>query len=308
MKALGIVARDAVPAVLEVPDPSPAAGDVRVVVEAASVNGFDLAIAAGYVWDVMPHTFPVVLGRDFVGRIDAVGDAVDTWQVGDRVAGIVVAAGLGPGAFGDYAVNPASAVTKVPDGLDVTTAAAVGLAGIAAHDAVDALEIRAGETLFVSGATGGVGSVVVQLAVGLGAVVVATAKPGAEEDFVRSLGARHTVDYTGDVAALVRAVVPAGVDNALHAAGDPASVATTLRPGGRLASMLGSTAEQIGRDDVSVTAVVAKSTPEKLAGLLRQVAESRLQVRVNLTVPLARATEALEAFGRGSLGKVLVTR
>src|SRR3954462_9116987 len=155
MKAFAITARDASPAVQELPQPQPGPGEVLVAVEAASVNGFDLSVAAGYVWDMLPHEFPVVLGRDFVGTVSAVGDGVEQVTVGDRVAGVIPGVALGTGALGEYVAVPATAVTTVPAGVDVHQAAAVGLAGVAAHDAVEALDPRPGEVVLVSGATGG---------------------------------------------------------------------------------------------------------------------------------------------------------
>ncbi|HEY5186501.1 MAG TPA: NADP-dependent oxidoreductase [Actinomycetes bacterium] len=305
MKALAIAGRDAAPAVAEIPTPEPATGEVRLRLEAASVNGFDLAVAAGYVWDVMPHEFPVVLGRDFVGTVDAVGADVTQVKVGDRVAGLI-AGGLGAGGIGQSVVAAADSLVVVPAGLSSVDAAAVGLAGIAALDAVDAAGVTADDTVLVSGAAGGVGSLAVQLASARGAAVIATARPGEQADFVSSLGAKHVVDYAGDVAAAVREIEPDGVDKVVHAAGDPAALATTLRAGGVLSSLVGAAAEQLGRADVTVTAVMAHATPEKLADLLAQVADGRLQVHVGATVPIERAGDALSAFS-GTLGKVIVT-
>src|SRR5436190_14580456 len=103
MKAYGISSRDAQPALTELPQPDLAAGEVLVEVEAASVNGFDVSVAAGYVWDILPHEFPVVLGRDLVGTVTVVGDGVDNVRVGDRVAGVIPGVDLGPrtGTFAD---------------------------------------------------------------------------------------------------------------------------------------------------------------------------------------------------------------
>ena len=96
MKAFAITARDTQPAVQDVPQPEPAPDEVLVEVEAASVNGFDLSVAAGYVWDMIPHEFPVVLGRDLVGTVTAVEAGVDSVSVGDRVAGVIP--GMAPSA------------------------------------------------------------------------------------------------------------------------------------------------------------------------------------------------------------------
>jgi len=305
MKALAIASRDAAPAVAQIPTPEPAAGEVRLGVEAASVNGFDLAVAAGHVWDVMPHEFPVVLGRDFVGTVDAVGADVTQVKVGDRVAGLI-AGGLGAGGIGQYVIAAADSLVPVAAGLSSVDAAAVGLAAIAALDTIDAAGVTGDDTVLISGATGGVGLLAVQLAAARGATVIATARPGEPAELVSSLGAKHVVDYTGDVAAAVRAVEPDGVDKVVHAAGDPAALGTTLRAGGVLASLLGATAEQVGRDDVTVSAVMAHGTPEKLADLLAQAADGRLRVHVGATVPIERAGDALAAFS-GTLGKVIVT-
>lgn len=308
MKALAIASKGESPAVIEVPEPPLERGVLRVRVDAASVNGFDLAVAAGRLWDSMPHSFPVVLGRDFVGTVDGMGDGVDGVKDGDRVAGTIVAPTLGSGSIAEYVATAASSVAPVPETVSTPDAAAVGLAGVAAYDAIAALELAADDTLLVAGATGGVGSIAVQLAAGRGVNVIATARPGDEEDFVRSLGAQHVVDYTGDLPTAVRRIAPDGVTKALHAAGDPVSLATTVRPGGLLASMIGATSEQVGRDDITIVGVVAHATPEKLADLLHLVADGRLRVRVNSSVPLDRADEALAAFGGGTLGKVLITR
>ena len=310
MKAFAITARDTQPTVQDLPTPEPATGEVLVAVEAASVNGFDLSVAAGYVWDMIPGIeFPVVLGRDLVGTITATGEGVDGFSVGDRVAAVIPGMALGPktGALAEYVALPASAVTAVPSGVDLQQAAVIGLAGIAAHDAVEALDIQAGETVLISGATGGVGSIATQLAVAAGATVIGTAQPGQEEEYVRSLGAAHTVDYTGDVSTAVKAIAAQGVDKIVHAAGNPAALATTLKAGGAAASTLGATAEQFGREDVTVATIMAGATAEKLAALLKRVANGGLRVNIETAIPLESAPDAFAAFADGTLGKVVIT-
>jgi NADPH:quinone reductase-like Zn-dependent oxidoreductase len=310
MKAFAITARDTQPAVQDVPQPEPAPGEVLVEVEAASVNGFDLSVAAGYVWDMIPHEFPVVLGRDLVGTVIAVGDGVDSASDGARVAGVIPGMALSArtGSLAEYVALPATAVTPVPPGVDAPQAAVIGLAGVAAHDALEALTIQSGETVLISGATGGVGSIATQLAAAAGATVIGTARPGQEEEYVRSLGAAHAVDYTGDIAAAVKAIAPLGVDKVLHAAGDAAVLGATLKAGGTFASTRGASAEEIGRTDVTVAPIMAAATADKLAALLDQVAAGALRVNIGTAIPLERAPEAFAAFADGTLGKVLVTR
>lgn len=311
MKAFTITARDNQPTVQDLPTPEPAADEVLVEVEAASVNGFDLSVAAGYVWDMIPGIeFPVVLGRDLVGTVTALGEGVEGISVGDRVAAVIPGMALGPrtGSFAEYVALPATAVTAVPAGVDTQHAAVIGLAGIAALDALEALDIQAGETVLVSGATGGVGSIATQFAVAAGATVIATAQPGPEEEYVRSLGAAHTVDYTGDVAAAVKDVAPQGVDKIVHSAGDPAALASLLKAGGAVASTVGATAEQFDGEDVAVATIMAAATADKLAALLQRVAQDELRVNIETAIPLDRAAEAFAAFADGTLGKVLLTR
>jgi len=310
MKAFAITARDTQPAVQDIPQPEPAAGEVLVEVEAASVNGFDLSVAAGYVWDMISHEFPVVLGRDLVGTVTAVGDGVDGISVGDRVAGVIPGMALSSrnGTFTEYVAVPADAVTAVPADVDAQQAAVIGLAGVAAQDALQALNVQAGERVLISGATGGVGSIAVQLAAAAGATVIGTAQPGQEDEYVRSLGAAHTVDYTGDIAASVQAIAPQGVDKVLHAAGDAAALGATLKAGGTLASTRGASTDEVGREDVTVAPVMAAATAGKLATLLDQAAKGQIRVNVETAIPLERAPEAFAAFADGTLGKVLITR
>jgi NADPH:quinone reductase-like Zn-dependent oxidoreductase len=306
VKALAVSERGAAAEVIDVPSREPAAGEVRVAVAAASVNGFDLAVVGGRVWDAMRAEFPVVIGRDFAGVVDAVGDGVSGLAVGDRVAGTIHAA-LGPGGMGEYVVQDATTLARVPDAVTFEQAAAVGLAGGAALDVFDALDVGDGDVVLVSGATGGVGLYLVQLLRPRGAVVVATATPGEPEDVVRRLGATHVVDHTGDLAAQVRALAPDGVDAVAHLAGDAAAVAGLARSGGRFASLLGASNESVGRDDLTVTAIQARVPAAKLDRLLALVATGKLEVVVVATYPLDKASDAIDAFRAGPLGKIVVT-
>jgi NADPH:quinone reductase len=306
MRALAVTERGAAADVVEVADPVAGAGQVRVAVAAASVNGFDLAVVSGRVWDSMKAAFPVVIGRDFTGTVESVGDGVTEVAVGDRVVGTIHAA-LGPGGIGEYVVQPSSVLAPLPDGVSFEQAAAIGLAGGAAADVFDALEVSAGDVVFVSGATGGVGLYLVQLLAGAGARVIATATPGAAEDVVRRLGANDVVDHLGDVAAQVRAVAPDGVDKVAHLAGDAAAVSGLAKTGGRVASLLGASAESVGRDDIAVVAIQARVPADKLARLLAEVVAGRLEVVVASTYPLEKATDALDAFRETPFGKIVIT-
>jgi NADPH:quinone reductase-like Zn-dependent oxidoreductase len=311
MRAVVLNSTPDTPSVGEVETPRPEAGELLVKVAASSVNGFDASTAAGYLQGMMEHRFPLVVGMDFAGTVEALGDDLDGsvgFAVGDAVFGVVRKPFLGAGSMAEYVVVSAGEdVVAIPDGLSVQDAGALGLAGTAASDAVGAADPKAGETLLISGATGGVGALAVQLAAARGATVIATARPGAETEFVSGLtGAKvHPVDYTADLEAQVRAIAPDGVDAVLHLAGDPEQLAGLLRPGGRIASTLGTSAVQ--RQDVVLHPVMADTNAQTLSELAKRSAAGELRVPVTATYSLHEAPKAFESFGAGALGKLSIT-
>jgi NADPH:quinone reductase-like Zn-dependent oxidoreductase len=297
-----------IPALVDLPDPKPEAGEVLVRVRASSLNGFDVSTLAGRLKGMMEYRFPVVLGKDFAGTVEAVGEGVAGFTSGDEVFGVVMKPFLRDGGLGGYVtVSEGMGVARIPTGMAHIDAAALGLAGTAALNAVEAVAPDEGNTVLVSGASGGVGGYAIQLAAARGATVIATAKSGEQADFVRDLGAAHVVDYTGDVTGQVRAIAHGGVDAVLHFAGDPVVLADLLVPGGRLASTLGFGPDALSRPDAIATTIWAnpdRPTLDKLAG---EVAAGRLRVPVTRTYPLAEVPQALADFAAGSVGKLAIT-
>lgn len=308
MKAFALTDFGAPPQIVDVPVPEPTEGEVRVRVHAAALNGFDLSVAAGYAKDMMEHRFPVVLGKDFAGTVDAVGPGVSGYEVGDRVFGVVMKPYLGDGSFGEYVTVPtAIGLAHLPEDVDFVSGAALGLAGAAALAAVEAADLQAGQTVLVAGATGGVGNQTVQLAVEAGAHVVATASSADEQALVRDLGAHEVADYSGDEAHLVRQAHPEGVDTVIHLAGDPAALVPALRPGGRFVSTLLSSPDQVPSDDAKVVQIMANPDAATLERVAANQANGNTRVNVQRTYPLHQAAEALDAFTAGTLGKIVIT-
>jgi NADPH:quinone reductase-like Zn-dependent oxidoreductase len=130
---------------------------VLVRVRASSVKGFDVAVAGGYAQGMTGHRFPVVLGPDFAGTVEATGPAVRSLRPGDAVFGVVAKDVLGDGAFGEYVPASEAHTARIPDGLDLATAGALGLAGTVAPAAIDTVAPLPGQAVLISGATGGVG-------------------------------------------------------------------------------------------------------------------------------------------------------
>src|SRR4029453_18531534 len=112
----------------DLPTPTPGPGEILIRIQASSVNGFDLAVASGMIKGFMEHRFPLVLGRDFAGIVEATGPKASRFAVGDRVFGVALKQVLHDGAFGEYVTMPeAYGVTKIPDSLDIASAGALGL-------------------------------------------------------------------------------------------------------------------------------------------------------------------------------------
>ena len=307
MRALTFRSRSDKLAVQDIPAVDPGPGQVQVAVEAASINGIDAAAAAGYLWDMLPAAFPVVLGRDMAGSVAAAGEGVTGFAPGDRVAGVITGMTLGAGTIAGLVTVDAGILTAQPAGVSSVQAAGAGLAAVTAHDLIAALALTEADVVLVSGATGGVGAYAIQMASAAGALVLATARPGEASDFVRGLGADAAIDYTGDLAAEVRTAAPEGVTAVVHAAGDVAALAALLNPDGRLVSALGATAGQAGRDDITVTGVMAVAEPGKFAALLASVTAGTLRVPVARSYPLDQATQALADFSGHKLGKLVIT-
>ena len=312
MRALHVPAAGAQPEIGEVPSPSATEGTVLVRVKAAGLNAIDNGIAAGMMAEMIPHEYPLVLGRDAAGVVEAVGDGVDGINVGDEVLGhVLMAPPVQAGTIAEYAVLPAAAVVKKPAGLDSVTAAAIPLAGAAAAQAVDAVDPQAGQTVLVNGADGGVGSYAVQLLAARGTTVIATGKPESA-DRLRALGASTVIDHhTADVVEQVRAAHPDGVDALVNVAGfDPAAVPLhAVRNGGKLSTTTAEPdADTLSAAGVTSTMIMARPLREVVAPLVEQAAAGTLKVSVAEVLPIDQASDGLARLGAGKANGKLVVK
>jgi len=306
MRAMAIDGFGTAPTLHDLPAPVPGKGEIRVQVLAASVNGFDLAVVGGALRELMPYVFPIVLGKDFAGTVDAVGPGVTEFVPGESVFGVLMNPELGDGTFAELVAVPTENVAAIPAGVEPASAAASALAGTAALASVDAISPRLGETVLVTGATGGVGAFAVQLVSARGANVIATARPGAEETFVRSLGADMTVDRGASVPDATIALRPDGVHGVIHLAGDALELTDVVVSGGRLASTLGFGAEQVEERDVYASAVMARPDRIALGRLAADLAAGKLVAPIQQTYGLDEVPQALSDFADGKLGKLVV--
>jgi NADPH:quinone reductase-like Zn-dependent oxidoreductase len=252
MKALCVSGTDSMP--------TAETGDVVVDVIAASANDCDN-------------------GCGFVGRVTAVGAGVDHINAGSFVAGVSVPPyPEQPGVFSERVAVSADSVAPVPDGVDVGQAAGVGLSGITALCALDALDSTHLGNLIIHGPVDGVGGFALQLAKARGAVV-AVVTPRVDAELARELGADGVFPEDGDPTGAVqkaRFFLDGRVDSALHVAGDPMVVAGVVRHGGRFTSTNGA-ATQMTRADIEYRPTVVVPNGHQLADLLFKVASRRLR-------------------------------
>ncbi len=280
----------------DVPDRHAGPREIRIRVQAASVNPVDWKIRAGYLSDVMPTTFPAITGSDATGVVDEIGAGVTGVEPGDRVFG------LGQGTAAEHAVLTAWA--HVPSTWTVEQAAAAGLVSATAIASLNALGDVSGKTVLIEGAAGGVGSAAVQIAAAQGATVIGTASE-ANHDFLRELGATP-VTYGEGLAERVAAVAPAGVDAALDAAGS-GSLADIVDLVGAASRVV--TVADFGAAALGVTLIAGNTNAAANLADASQLGEAGAFIpRVQTTYPLEKTADAhTHVQGGHTQGKVLIT-
>jgi alcohol dehydrogenase len=311
----------------------PGAGQVRVTVEACGVCRSDsYFVNAGF-----PVTFPLVTGHEIAGRIDAVGDGVQGWNVGDRVSvgwfgghcGYCVGCREGdfihceqvqvpgwsyPGGYAESTIVPANALARIPDGLTAVEAAPMGCAGVATYNGLRTSSARPGDLVAVVG-IGGLGHLGVQFASKMGFEVVAVGRGGEMEQTATDLGASHYID--GDATNVAEALQSlGGAQVVLATAASSAAMTATidgLRHNGQLV-VLGAMPEPI---EVSPFQIIAASrtvhghpsgTAREVEETLRFAALTGVRAMTE-TVPLEDVGSAYERMmsGKARYRMVLTT-
>jgi NADPH:quinone reductase-like Zn-dependent oxidoreductase len=228
------------PVVIDLPTPAAGPGQVLIKLAAAGMNPMDAKLASG-AWRPEPATFPMVLGVDGAGIVDALGEGATRFALGDRIFGQLLISPIGSaGTYAEYvAVTAEAPLALVPDGLDLVAAAAVPTIGGTGLTLVDSLEPLEDKTMLVIGAGGGVASFAIQYAVIAGARVIANVRGSAEEQ-VRSYGVVETIDDTTvTVGETVRRAHRDGIDVLIDLVSDAepfSSLASLVRPGGAAVS------------------------------------------------------------------------
>jgi NADPH2:quinone reductase len=306
--------------VRDLPDPVPGPGEVTVKVTAAALNFFDTLIIEGK-YQVRPE-LPFSPGAEFSGVVSAVGEGVGDVAPGDRVMGYG-----GFGACRETVVASAKKLVRIPDGADLEQAAGLIVTyGTTLHALADRAKLKAGETLAVLGAAGGVGAAAIEIGKIMGARVIAVASSPDKLDFCRSIGADETIDYTKeDLKTRLKELTGGkGADVVYDPVGGEyaeAALRSTAWEGRYL--VIGFATGEIpkiplnlvllkGCDIVGVfwgkfTELHPEADRANTRQLLDWMAEGKLSVAIHGRYPLDKTVEALGALARREVkGKVLI--
>ena len=304
----------------DAPSPVAGPGEVTVRVRAAGVNFADIVLVRGQYQE--KPSLPFSPGLEAAGEVLTVGEGVTGIVPGDRVMAV-----LGVGAFAEEAVAPVDGVFPIPEGMDYTTAAAFPVAYGTSHLALtERAAMKAGETLLVLGAGGGVGLTAVECGKALGATVIAAASTQEKLDLAKAHGADHLINYVDDdLRASARKLTSGhGVDVVYDPVGGDASKAAlrSLAPSGRLL-VIGFAAGDVPQiaanyllvKNISVVGVYwgwyRLNEPELFRAsfdeLAKWYAEGRLKPHVSQVFPLARAADALAVLeSRKATGRLVI--
>jgi NADPH:quinone reductase-like Zn-dependent oxidoreductase len=288
---------------IDIECPEPKVGEILVKVDVAAVNPADWKIRDG-MGENFGFQLPIVLGGDIAGTFAAVGDGVENFQQGDAVYGMTLS-NLS-GGYAEYAITNADAIAPKPDDLSFEEAAAIPIAALTAWQAMFVVaNLNSGQRILITGASGGVGSMAVQLAKAKDAFVIVTAS-GKNEQFVRDLGADEFVDYTKqhfekivkDVDVVFNMVGGDTQDKAFQ----------TLKKGGFLVSSAHTPSAEKAREfGVESAWFFCQQGAQQLAQINRLIAEGKLKVHIETVLPLTEVKKAhqLSQSGR-TRGKIVL--
>ncbi len=300
----------------DLPTPKPAPTQCLVKVGAVSLNPVDTYIRSGMVQ--MPLPFPFVVGCDLAGTVVEVGAEVVRFEVGDRVWGTNQGLLGRQGTFAEFCAVDECWLYPTPNGVSDEQAAAISLVGITAHlGLVRDAKLQKGETIFVNGGSGGVGSTVLQMAKALGARVVTTAGSDRKVELCRNLGADHVINYkTQNAEAELKKITPAGVNVWWETLREPDfdRAVGPLAARGRMIVMAGREARPpfpVGPFYVKGCSlhgfVMFMATPDEqrraAEDINRWLADGRIKANIDRVMPLSQAAAAHRLQEESTIGK-----
>jgi NADPH:quinone reductase-like Zn-dependent oxidoreductase len=292
--------------ITQAPRPEPGRGQVLVRVKAAGVNPLDWMVAEGKARSWLDHRLPLTLGWELAGIVEKLGADVGRFKPGDEVFAMIDL--LSDGADAEFAVTEEKALAIKPRALDFPGAAAIPVGALTAHQALfEAAELRAGQTVLIHAAAGGVGSMAVQLAKAHGARVVGTASGPAHINLIRELGCDEAIDYTAtrfeDHVRDVDVVLdPLSADSERRSFG-------VLKKGGILVTLTEEPRQDLARESgVRATMIGVRPDGGRLADIGKIIDDGKLRPLLQAVLPLEQAKKALElSRSRHVAGKIVLT-
>ncbi|RJQ86880.1 MAG: NADP-dependent oxidoreductase [Desulfobacteraceae bacterium] len=296
--------------VADLPRPHAGEGEVLVRIHAAGVNPVDFKIREGWLKDLFPHRFPLILGWDLAGVVEAVGPNAGRFKPGDSVYAYARLPELQKGTYAEYMALPEGRLARKPNRLSMIEAASIPLTALTAYQALEAGRLQRGESVFILGASGGVGTFAVQLAAIRGARVIglSSAKNSA---YIKSLGADAAIDYErGDFIQSAGELLLEGADLVLDCRGGDTLARGMLcvRPGGRVVSIIEIVdAEDLKKRDVRFAYIFVEPNAQQLDHIRELIEGGRFRTHVSHTFSLDEAAKAHEQMETGhTRGKIVL--
>lgn len=283
-------------------------GEVLVKIKACGINPVDVKLSQGYMKDMIPHEFPIVLGWDMAGVVEECGHSARAFRAGEEVYAYARRPKLKDGTFAEYIVLPESYLAKKPININFEEASAIPLAGLTAYQSIfDVGQLADNETILILGASGGVGTFAVQFAKYKGSKVVAVASK-ENHKYLEGLGADHCIDYkTQDVESEVKKITSEGVDLAFDAVGGDTTQlgAKCLKKNGRLVS-IASQGDDLP-EGTNFTFVFVEPNSRELDHIRELVEAGNIKVPLQKVYKLEEINEAFQQIETGhTTGKIVV--
>jgi NADPH:quinone reductase-like Zn-dependent oxidoreductase len=273
--------------------------EVLIRVQAVSLNPVDWKMRSGAAKERFPVTFSGILGRDVAGVVRELGADVTNFKVGDRVFALARA------TYAELCVVKATELALIPDGLDITTAAAVPLVSLTGDQLVRrGANLQAGQTVVITGALGSVGRCALFAALEIGAKVIAGVRKKQMDEAV-SLGAIAAIDLDDDKSIASLGIVDAVADTVNHDVA--AKLIAKVKPGGIFASVLGPPSNAALHPTIQVNAIMAVPDPKTVVHYAEAIRDGKLKLPIDRILPLADAGEAQAVAEKGGVGKIILT-
>lgn len=277
--------------------PVPGEGEVLIRIKAAGVNPVDAFATQGMLKDAIPSEFPAIPGWDVAGVVEERGHSARRFKVGDEVYAYARRPVIKHGTFAEYIALPESYLAKRPQKITMEESGGIPLVGLTAYQAIfDAGQMKEGQTLLILGASGGVGTMAIQLAKAKGIKVIGVASK-ANHDYMKELGADATIDYNNNhVGEAVAAIEPNGIDMIFHCSRgdtlDQVMETGVLKKDGHLISITNRNPET--NDDVNFQYVFVEPNATQLQHIQELTDDGKVKVHVSKTYNLEEADQALK--------------